>query len=265
MGAVALAAGTVIGAGQVAMLAAVGEAAPLVYRRPRVAILSSGDEVSPLERRDRIASGERIADVNTPMLAALVRAAGGVVVPLELVADDATAIADAVQRAGDADLVITAGGISVGQRDFVPAAMAALGATVVVRRVRLRPGGPTTVATLPDGRCWLALPGNPVSAFVTFHLFAKVAIARMMGIAAPVATPMSARLKDAVARDPVLDQYLRVVLESSGDDGPPWASRTGGQGSWQTSSLARADALAIVAAGVGVVAAGTVVAVLQVG
>lgn len=262
-GSVALAAGTFITPGVVALLAALGESHPMVHRKPRVAIVTSGEEVVPLDERDRIASGERIADVNGPMLAALVRQAGGVPVPAGLARDDAGAIAEAVARAADADMVITAGGISVGERDHVPAAMQRLGAELVFRRVRVRPGGPTTLARLPDGRPWLALPGNPVSAFVTFHVFAAPGIRRMSGDerratgddtwspVAPGSSRLTARLAEPVPRDATLEQYLRVTLSPAGDGGLPWARLTGNQGSWVTSSIAQAEGLAVIPAGEG--------------
>jgi molybdopterin molybdotransferase len=249
-GSVALTAGTRVTPGVLALLAALGESAPMVHRTPRVAIITSGEEVASLEQRDLVARGERIADVNLPMLTALVHEAGGVPVPVGLVRDDVAAMADAVRNAADADFLLTAGAISVGLRDHVPAAMASLGARVEFRRVRVRPGGPTTLATLPDGRPWLALPGNPVSAFVTFHLFARPVIAVMKRESENATRRESARLVEPVMRDPVLEQFVRVTLDKD-DSGALVATLTGNQGSWVTTSIARADALARIPAGVG--------------
>jgi molybdopterin molybdotransferase len=276
-GSVALTAGTLITPGVLALLAALGESHPMVHRKPRVAILASGDEVVTLDQRDRVASGERIADVNGPMLAALVEGAGGVPVPLGLVPDAPEALAAAMRGAADADLLLSAGGISVGHRDHVPDAMASLDATLLFRRVRVRPGGPTSAALLPDGRLWLALPGNPVSAFVTFHLLARPVIRKMMGDerratgdnhALPVtrrASHVTARLAASVARDAVLDQYVRVTLSPADDGGPPWARLTGNQGSWVLTSIATADGMARIPAGEGVAAAESAVEVLVTG
>jgi molybdopterin molybdotransferase len=261
-GSVALDAGTVVTPGVVALLAALGEATPVVHRRPRVGIITSGDEVVSLEHPEQLVSGERLADVNTPMLAALVQQAGGVAVPIGLLPDDAAALRDAVDRARDVDLLLTAGAVSVGEHDHVPAVMADLGAEMLFRRVRIRPGGPTTLARLPDGRAWLALPGNPVSAFVTFHVFAKPAIRRMMGCPEPAPVPGQARLAEPLTRHPTLDLYLRVTLGPDPAGGPPTARRTGDQGSWLTSSVARAQGLAVLEAGEGEVAAGGTVALV---
>ncbi len=265
-GATPLPAGTRLGPGQLAMLAALGVATPMVHRHPRVGILTSGDEVAPLDDLERIAARERLADANGPMLHALVAGAGGVPVDLGLVPDDPARMRDAIERAGDVDLILTAGGISVGAHDHVPAVMATLGAVVRFRRTRIRPGGPTTFATLPDGRPWLALPGNPVSAFVTFHVFARPAIRQMMGDTAPDAPRPVAVLGDGdpLARHPLLDLYLRVTLTADPTGGPPVARLTGHQGSWVQSSIAVADALAIVPAGEGTIEPGASLAILSV-
>src|SRR5690606_2131222 len=124
---VVIAEGTAVTPGVLGVLAALGEASPMVYRRPRIAILASGDEVSPLDDIERIASGDRIADVNSPMLTALVRQAGGMPVPLGLVEDRVEAMTEAI-GATDADAIVSVGAISVGRRDHVVAAMDALGA-----------------------------------------------------------------------------------------------------------------------------------------
>src|SRR5690606_14031451 len=136
--------------------------------------------------------------------------------------------------------------ISVGRRDHVVDAMQALGAEQLFRRVRLRPGGPTTLARLPDGRPWLGLPGNPVSAFVTFTLFARPMIRKMMGYPDPAPAMGRAVLAEDVQRDAALDQYLRVTLHADPLGGLPVARLTGNQGSWVISSVARADGLALV-------------------
>lgn len=250
-GALALAVGTVVGPHQLALLAALGVAHPLVHRRPRVGILSGGDEVVSLDRREEILSGERLSDVNGPALAALVEQAGGVAVSLGLVADDPAAWQARIEAARDVDLIVTAGGVSVGDRDYVRDVMHSLGVTPVVQRVRIRPGGPTAFGVMPDGRGWLALPGNPVSAMVTFELFGRPAIRRMAGHAHVYRRMIRVVLDDVVQHDPVLDQYLRVTLTWPEDGGMPHARLTGQQGSGMLSSMAKADGLVIIEAGKG--------------
>lgn len=248
--------------GRLALLAALGVFHPMVHRRPRIGVLTSGDEIVGPDAEDAILSGERIGDANQPMLAAMIREAGGVPVPLGRVADEPAAMQAALRAAVNIDLLLTAGGVSVGPHDHVPGAMDALGAEVLVHRVRMRPGGPTRVAVLPSGIPWLALPGNPVSAFVVFRLFGQPAIRQLLGD--PAAAPVwgSAILETAVPRHPTLDQFLRVTLAGGG---PPRATPTGGQASWVLTSIAAATALVRVEAGAGEVAAGTAVPMLPLG
>lgn len=250
-GAVAMHAGTEVGPHQLALLAALGVAHPVVHRKPRVGILVSGDELVSLDHREEILNSERLSDVNGPALTALVRAAGGVPVTLGIVPDDPDALADRVRAAQDIDLLITAGGVSVGDHDYVHAVMTRLRVMPLVQRVRLRPGGPTAFGVMPDGRGWLALPGNPVSAMVTFELFARPAIRKMAGQRELPRRMIRVVLDDVVRRDAVLDQYLRVTLSYPDDGGLSHARLTGPQGSGMLTSIARADGLVLVEAGVG--------------
>jgi molybdopterin molybdotransferase len=261
-GALALARGTTIGPRQVALLAALAVSHPVAHRRPRVGILTSGDELVSLERPDDILDGTHLADANTPALTALIIAAGGIPVPLGIARDDAAAIEAMVRSADDIDMLITAGGVSVGEHDHVRTVMRGCDVHSRFDRVRLRPGGPTTFGTFPDGRPWLALPGNPVSAVVTFELFGRIAIRAMAGHDVPLRRKAPARLAAGVKPDLTLDQYLRCTLEWSGDDAVPVATLTGPQGSGILTSVARADALVIVPSGQDPVAAGTIVSSL---
>ncbi|MBA2293201.1 MAG: molybdopterin molybdotransferase MoeA [Gemmatimonadales bacterium] len=249
-GALALAAGTHVGPRQLALLAALGVSHPMVHRAPRVGVLSGGDEVVSLDDIDAIHRGDRLADVNGPALAALVADAGGVAESLGIARDNVDDIVARVRAAGACDAIITAGGISVGEHDHVHRAMAILGARELVSRVRVRPGGPTAFAVLPDGRPWLALPGNPVSAIVTFELFGRPMIRAMSGDSAPMPRLIAVMLEDAVKPDAVLDLYLRATLEWPSGGGVPRARLTGAQGSGILTSVARADALVVVPAGV---------------
>ena len=249
-GALALRQGTVIGPGQVALLAALGVAAPLVVRSPRVTVLTSGDELVALDHAEAAAIGTHLPDVNAPMLAALVGAAGGVAEVIGPLPDGQDALVEAVRGSG-ADLVVSAGAVSVGEHDHVPGAMAALGAELLFRRVRLRPGGPTTAAILPDGRPWLALPGNPVSALVTWHLLGRPLLRALTHDPAPVAPTLAVTLAEPVERHPRLDLYPRVVLDGVDSAGRPRARLTGPQGSWVTTSIARADGIVRIEAGEG--------------
>jgi molybdopterin molybdotransferase len=257
-GTIALAAGTAIGPHQLALLAALAVTHPMVRRRPRVGVLASGDELVSLDRPEEIVAGRKLADVNTPALIALIADAGGIPVPLELVRDNPSAIRAAVMTATDVDLLITAGGVSVGDHDHVRGVMAALDVSLVFGRVRIRPGGPAAFGVLPDGRAWLGLPGNPVSAMMTFELFGRPAIRAMAGHREPLRELVDVMLAEAVARDPVLDLYLRALL-TAGANGVAQARLTGPQGSGMLTSMAWSDGAVIIPAGTAPALAGTTV------
>ena len=256
-GALALPSGTVIGPHQLALLAALAVTHPMVHRRPRVGILATGDEVVSLDHPEEILASRRLADVNSPALAALVQQAGGVAVPLGLSPDDPAELQRVVLAADDVDLLITAGGVSVGDHDHVRSVMAACGVTTSFDRVRIRPGGPTTFGRFPPGRPWLALPGNPVSAMVTFELFGRPAVRAMSGHRDPFRPVTQVVLADDAHRDPVLDQYLRCTFDAPEDGRMARATLTGPQGSGMLMSMARADGLVLVPAGKGAALAGS--------
>jgi molybdopterin molybdotransferase len=254
LGALALGAGTVLGPHQIALLAALAVAHPVVHRRPRIGILTSGDELVSLEHPDEILAARKQADVNTPALATLVQQAGGIAVPLGIARDDRHELERLIAAADDIDMLITAGGVSVGDHDHIRAVMVACQVRAIFDRVRVRPGGPTAFAIFPNGQPWLALPGNPVSAMVTFELFGRPAIRRMAGHREPFRRPMRVILRDAVRRDATLVQYLRVRFIWRDDD-VPVAELTGAQGSGMLMSIAHADGLVIIPAGSDVLAA----------
>lgn len=248
-GAVALAAGTRLGAGELSVAVGAGAGALACARRPRVAILCTGDELRP--PGSELAPGE-IHNSNAPMLAALAAAEGAAAIAGDVVRDarEATeaALAGALERA---DVVVLSGGVSVGPHDHVKAALAALGVEQRFWRVDLQPGKPTWFGA--RGRQLVfGLPGNPVSSFVTFVLFARPALRALQG-----APPLPPRLPALLAVDVPRrgrTQALRVRLDAP--DGTLRATPTGAQGSHVTASLLGADALAFVAAGDGVAAAG---------
>ncbi|MGH7524141.1 MAG: gephyrin-like molybdotransferase Glp, partial [Gemmatimonadales bacterium] len=137
--------------------------------------------------------------------------------------------------------------------------MAACGVATRFDRVRIRPGGPAAFGIFRDGRGWLALPGNPVSAMVTFELFGRPAIRAMAGHSYPIRPTMAVTLGASVRQDAVLDQYMRCALTAPDRNGRPVATPSGPQGSGMLMSMMRADCLAIIPAGVGSMAEGTAV------
>jgi molybdopterin molybdotransferase len=252
-GALALDAGAPLGPAQLGLLAACGAATVAVHRRPRVAILSSGDELVELDRFDEVLAGRRIASSNGYALHAAVRAAGGEPVPLGIAEDTPEAVRAGLERAAGCDLALTVGGMSVGAFDYVRAVVASMAAPGdpdrggEFWRVRMRPGAPVgfgrlgSVGNVP----WVGLPGNPVSALVTFELFARPALRRMLGHRRVFRRPVPVTLAEPVTTGARLTHFLRAVVEP-GDDGRLVARLTGPQGSHDVTSTARANALLVV-------------------
>ena len=236
--------GTAIAAPHVGVLASVGCVAPRVYRTPRVAILATGDELVMLERFDDVLAGTRIVSSNSYALAAAVRAAGGEPVPLGIAPDDPASLAARLREAEGCDLVLTSGGVSVGDFDYTRQVVTALGGTLSLWRVRMRPGAPLGFGTL-FGAPWLGLPGNPVSALVTFELFGRPLLRMLAGHARPHRRTIGVTLAEPLQLGAPLTHFLRVVLES-GDDAQPVARLTGAQSSGMLTSMSSADALIIV-------------------
>jgi len=249
-----LRAGTTLGGAELGAGVAAGAAELAVYRRPRVQVLSTGDELrAPGEP---LGPGE-IHNSNAPMLDALATADGAVTTTPQRLPDDRAATERGLAGALETnDVVIVTGGVSVGPHDHVKPALAALGVEEVFWRVALQPGKPTWFgrrgSTLVFG-----LPGNPVSAVVTFSLFVRPALAALQGRSEARLLESEAVLGTAVRRNPDREQALRVRLERLG--GALVATPNGAQGSHIVTSLLGADALAFVPAGVGDLEAGAAV------
>jgi molybdopterin molybdotransferase len=249
--------GDVVSPVRIALLATVGRSAVSVARRPRVAIVSTGDELVDV---DEAGARDRIVNGNAYGLAAQVAEAGGVARALPIAPDQPAAIRTAIRSALEDDAVVTIGGVSVGSRDHVRGALEDAGVELVFWRVAIRPGGPVAFGVTPDGRPVFGLPGNPVSAHVTFELFARPALLRMGGRRRCFRRPLRATLSGPVSARPEKAHYLRVRLEP---DGSGWrAHPVGMQGSAILSGLAAADGLAIVPLGAGGLPAGAEVDVL---
>jgi molybdopterin molybdotransferase len=246
-GGAVLAEGAVLGAAQLGVLAASGAAHVVVHRRPRVAVLSCGDEIVPLDRIDEVLAGTRIVGSNGPVLEALVRAAGGEPVDLGIAADSPADLARRIADAAGCDALVTSGGMSVGAFDHVPATITALGGRIAVQRVRMRPGGPVALGTVGalGGIPWVGLPGNPVSAFVTAELFVRPLVRRLLGHRHPFRRGVPVVLAEAVTTAAPLTHFLRATVRPT-PDGTLVARLAGPQGSHQLATLAHADALLVV-------------------
>ena len=206
-GAAVLHAGTRLTPGRIALLAATGNARPSVVRRPRIAILSTGNELIPVGQH--IKPGQ-ILDTNGPLLAALITQFGGDPLPLGIARDTPDDLRRALDAAPDVDCIITTGGVSVGAYDAVRTVIAERGA-LDFWRVRMRPGHPVAFGVIGE-RPIFALPGNPVAAFVTFHVLVRPAIARMRGQTPELPPTVPARLKQAVENHGEQQMYLRARL-----------------------------------------------------
>jgi molybdopterin molybdotransferase len=249
-GDVVVRAGAVLGPAELGVAASVGRPVVRCACRPLVALLVTGDELAqPGEglRPGAIYSSNRFA------LAAQVRRAGGELGVAASVPDTADGTRDALARALDtADLVIVSGGVSVGPHDHVKGALGELGVRERFWGVKLRPGKPAWFG-VRDRTLVYGLPGNPVSAMVTFQLFVRPALGALQG-ADPSPRRGEAVLDLAMPRNPRRDEAVRVRLHPACDG---WhATPTGDQGSHMLTSMLGADALAFVAAGEGEAAAG---------
>ncbi|HEX6127579.1 MAG TPA: gephyrin-like molybdotransferase Glp [Candidatus Limnocylindria bacterium] len=227
----------------VAVLASLGIGEVVVRRRPRVAILSTGDELrAPGES---LGPGQ-IHDANSSSLAAAVADAGGAPILLPRAADDEERIAALLEEAClEADLVVASGGVSVGRYDHVRTVLERLG-SLSFWRIRVQPGKPLAFGSLRD-RPVVGLPGNPVSALVTFELFVRPLIRAMLGLPGGGRVTLRASPEQRIGKDPERRAYLRVVLRREGDGYV--AAAAGGQGSAQLRPLAAANALLVVPEG----------------
>jgi molybdopterin molybdotransferase len=237
-------AGTSLGAAHVGVLASVGCARPVVHRRPRVAVLATGDELVPLDDFSEVLAGRRIVSSNSYSLDAAIRAAGGESISLGIAPDDPATLAAQLRAADGCDLIVTSGGVSVGDFDYTRTVVAELGGSLSLWRVRMRPGAPIGFGRL-FGVPWLGLPGNPVSALVTFELFGRPLLRTLAGAVRPHRRTVPVVLDEEVVLRAPLTHFLRCVLVD-GNDGSLHARLTGAQSSGMLTSMSAADALLIV-------------------
>ena len=252
-GATVLRHGVRIGAAELGVLASVGVATVSCVRRPRLAVLTTGDEL--LEPGDPAQPGG-VRNSNAYTIPALARSAGAELVATATVGDDPDQTRAAIARSLDSELAVICGGVSVGGHDHVKGALASLGVEQVFWRVALKPGKPTWFGVAPQGALVFGLPGNPVSAMVTFLLFVRPAIMGMSG-AASREERVHATLDQDLPRAPGRAHAVRCRVEAR-DDG--WHARpTGDQDSHVLTSMLGAEALAIVPADADPPAAGDTV------
>jgi molybdopterin molybdotransferase len=255
-----LRAGAELGAAELGVLASLAVAHPLVFRRPRVGILGGGDEIVDVDRPEEILSGRKVASSNTHTLSALVRLAGGEPLNLGLARDTQASMREHLARAPECDLLVTSAGISVGEHDHLRDAVEAMGGRLDFWKLRMRPGAPVGFGQVL-GVPWIGLPGNPVSAMVTFELFVRPAIRAMAGHLLPFRRTAPVRTAEDIALKPRLQHFLRAVV--TGTPSGPAARLTGPQGSGILTSMVRANALLIIPEGQHETPAGSDVAALR--
>jgi len=229
--------GMMIGAPEVGLLAAVNALQVAVYPRPRVAVLSTGDEVR--EPGTPLAPGQ-IRDSNRYALMAAVELAGGIPVDFGLVPDTEADLGRALARAvAETDMVITSGGVSMGNLDLLKPLLARMG-QIHFGRVKVKPGKPVTFATVEDTPIF-ALPGNPVSALVSFHLYVVQALRILAGEKEWRRPTIRVRLAHTIERRPGRVEFQRARVWREGDT--LWAETTGVQSSSRLTSMSGADVL----------------------
>lgn len=243
-GAEILSAGQVLRPQDIGMLAMLGVAQVPVYRRPRVAIVSSGDELLPV---DAPLEDGKIRDTNTYTLAALAAETGCEALRLGVAADRREAVQQMLDQAVEAgaDVIISSAGVSVGAFDFVKDVVEGAG-SLDFWKVNMRPGKPLAFGSY-KGIPFFGLPGNPVSSFVGFLVFARPALRRLRGLETAREDTVRVVLAEAVESDG-RESYLRAVVTR--ENGTSTARLTGHQGSGNLFSLVQANALLIISSGV---------------
>jgi molybdopterin molybdotransferase len=238
-GTVVLQQGAILGPSEIGVLASLGVSTVSVYRRPVVTILATGDELVEVDQALRPG---QIRNSNSYLVAAAVARAGGIPRPLGIARDKVEELRAKLQAAQEADLIITSGGVSVGDYDLVKDIMREQG-VIDFWRVNLKPGKPLAFGRL-GGTPLLGLPGNPVSAAVTFELFARPVLRKMQGFAQVLRPVVQARLLDSIKDVTNRRHYVRAHVELQ--DAVFVARTTGPQDSHILTSMLGANALLII-------------------
>jgi molybdopterin molybdotransferase len=235
--------GSTLGIAHIGALAAAGVRKVSVHRRPRVAIMSSGDELVALEDFTPDLAGRKIVSANTITLRELVRDAGGEPVDLGIAADTSESVREKFDAVHDADLIVTSAGISVGDHDHVRTVFESMGGTIDFWKVRMRPGAPLAFGIL-NGVPWIGLSGNPVSAIVTFELFVRPAVRKMLGCSLLFPRTIAVRVSHEIDLAAPLMHFLRVDVTMD-EHGVYNARLAGSQSSGVLTAMARSNALLV--------------------
>jgi molybdopterin molybdotransferase len=215
-----------------------------VHKVPSVAVIASGDELVDLDKFSEVEAGHAIVSSNSYSIRAAAAAAGATVADYGIVRDDPRALGNRIHAARTSDLIVTSGGVSVGAFDHTREVVRGLGGDVRIDRVRMRPGAPLAFGLI-EGVPWLGLPGNPVSALVTFELFGRPVIRRLRGEHAIFPLPVPVIVDESIELQAPLTHFLRCVVRP-GEDGELHAKLTGSQSSAILTSMTIATGLLIV-------------------
>jgi molybdopterin molybdotransferase len=258
----ALHAGTRLNPAACGLLASMGLPSVNVWRRPKVAYFSTGDEILSLGEAPREGA---VYDSNRYTVAGLVQALGCELIDMGVVRDDPASLEQAfVDAAAQADAIITSGGVSVGEADHTKAMMKKLG-DVAFWRIAMRPGRPMAVGRITQGdrsAVLFGLPGNPVAVMVTFAAFVRPALQQLMGWQAPPLPLLKAKSTEALRKKPGRTEYQRGIV-STNTAGELLVSITGNQGSGVLSSMVQANGLIVLGHAQGNVAVGDAVDVMM--
>jgi molybdopterin molybdotransferase len=250
-GATVFPAGTRLSAAHLGVLATIGVVNPVVSRRPRVVVMSTGDELVPPETAE-LGPG-LIRDSNRPMLLSLVTDAGAETIDMGRIADDADSLRAALgQAAVEGDVIVTSGGVSMGEFDVTKAVLRD-DADVDFFPVAMKPGKPQGFGTV-GGTPFFGLPGNPVSVLVSFEQFVRPALLWMQGASAVLRPRVMGVAGEDLNSDPAKEEFVRVRFVDEGP--PPRVAKSGGSGSHVLSGAANADAFAVLPVDVDFVAEG---------
>jgi len=236
--------GTPIRPALVGVLASSGIGTVPVFRRPRVAIVSSGNELVGIEKFREVEAGRKIVSTNSYTLAALTRVAGAEPLDLGIASDTRASLRKMLQAAKGCDLIITSAGVSVGDLDHTRDVFADLGGEQRFWKVRMRPGAPLAVGVLNDVP-WIGMSGNPVSAMVSFELFVRPALRKMLGYSALFRRVVPVTTSEEIKISAKLTHFLRAGVTRQ-PDGTLTARLAGAQSSGALTSMARANALLII-------------------
>lgn len=235
-------AGTVLRPAEINMLASFGYQTVSVFRRPKIAILSTGDEL--VEPGEEIGPGQ-IINSNAYSLAAAVKEIGGEPILLGIARDDRASLTEKISTGLEADGLITSAGVSMGDRDLVCEVLQVLGVERQFWKVDIKPGRPTAFG-LKDGKPIFSLPGNPVSSMITFEEFVRPALLKMMGHQRVIKPFIKAIMQETINKKPGRVQFLRVRVVNDGEQ--LLASSSGDQNTGIVRTLLRANGIAVLPA-----------------